>query len=86
MTDDEKQQEALHEAIEACLADDLDGRILTGWVVVFETASIGDQADSTCGHLYGPAGMRTWRALGLLEWVRRFCLRPDGSGDEDDPL
>ena len=87
MNDDKrKQQEALHLAIEECLGDDIEGRLLTGWIVIFETTSMSDQDDNTCGHLYGPTGMRTWRALGLVEWVRRFCLRPDDDGDEDDPL
>lgn len=78
MDENEKlQQQQLHAAIEECLADDLDGKILTGWIVIFETHSMTDPTDSSAGHLYGPAGMHTWRALGLIEWVRRFCLKPD---------
>ncbi len=76
MTDEAKQQERLHEAIAECLADDIDGNLLTGWIIIYETEAMGRDS-ATCGHLYGPAGMKTWRALGLIEWARRFCLGPD---------
>lgn len=72
---EEDEQRRLHEAIENALSSmgDLDGLVLTGWVVVFETAG----EDAHAGHFYGPREMTTWRALGLLEWARRFNLLPD---------
>lgn len=71
-------QQRLHEAIEQAVfeREDLAGHILSGWIVVFETAALDDDR-CTSGHLYGPREMTTWRALGLLEWARRFSLRPD---------
>lgn len=81
--DEIAQQQELHEAIEKALAEEGDlpeGRILTGWVVCFETASISSD-DATAGHLYGPRGMTSWRALGLCEWTSRFSLGP---GEEDE--
>jgi hypothetical protein len=78
-----QQQQQLHEAIEQVLVEhgDLDGLLLTGWVVVFETAALNDEHRAHCGHFYGPRELTTWRALGLLEWARRFSIGP---GDEDD--
>jgi hypothetical protein len=77
--DEKKKQQELHEAIERTLEND-DG-ILVGWIVVFETAA-PNSAKTTAGHFYGPREMTTWRALGLIEWVRRFGLVPD-IDDED---
>lgn len=79
-----ERQQRLHEAIEACLADgdDLDdGELLVGWVLIYETTVLGDDERGSCGHFYGPREMTTWRALGLVEWARRFSLVPH---DEDD--
>ena len=75
-------QEAIHEAVERALRenDDLkEDQILTGWIVIYESTSLGDSR-SASGHIYGPREMTTWKALGLVEWARRFSLRPD----EDD--
>jgi hypothetical protein len=77
--DDAREQEAIHEALQAHL--DLDeGEVLTGWIVVYEHQTVGDKASA--GHAYGPAGMTTWRALGLCEWAARFTLAPDEDDDE----
>lgn len=81
--DEREQQQRLHEAIEAFLADrgELDdGELLIGWIVIHETAILGEHGHAACGHVYGPRELTTWRALGLVEWVRRFCLQPS----EDD--
>jgi hypothetical protein len=78
-------QQRLHEAIEQTLrdSDELDdGEVLTGWIVIHETAALTSDATAGAGHFYGPAEMTTWRALGLVEWARRFGLKPDD--DEDD--
>jgi hypothetical protein len=74
--DDEarERQERLHQALVEVL--DLDG-VLTGWILVTEELD-GDTASA--GHFYGPDGMTTWRALGLIEWARANTLKPD----EDD--
>jgi hypothetical protein len=80
MDDDERQrQQALHEAIEVAVADELDeGELLAGWLVVYETAALDEKEKSSCGHFYGPREMTTWRALGLIEWARhRTLLDPD---------
>jgi hypothetical protein len=86
MDEDEIQvQRELHDAIEEHMRAQgsvPEGHILSGWVICFETASMdGDNAVS--GHLYGPHEMTTWRALGLVEWIRRFSLQP-GTGEDDD--
>jgi hypothetical protein len=75
-----ERQQALHEAIAEALGDDLDGLVLAGWVVCFETAALTDDATAHAGTFYGPREMTTWRALGLVEWARRFSLEP---GDRD---
>jgi hypothetical protein len=75
------RQQRLHDAIEEALADDLDGLVLTGWIVCFETAALGEDVTAHAGTFYGPREMTTWRALGLVEWARRFSLEP-GSDDE----
>lgn len=75
---DEEVQQRLHEAIEQALADSdhLDeGEVLTGWIVIHETATLSS-GKAGCGHFYGPREMSTWRALGLVEWVKQFCLEP----------
>jgi hypothetical protein len=61
-----------------------DGMILTSWIVVYEVDSMSVDHDPIVGHFYGPEGMKTWRALGLIEWVRRFCLRPHEDDDDED--
>jgi len=83
-TMDEKEaylQQQLHEAIETALSDDLENLVLTGWVVCFETTSLTDEARAHAGTFYGPREMTTWRALGLVEWARRFSLEP-GTDEE----
>lgn len=83
MDDREKEiQERLHSAISEVLQElDEDDGLVTGWVLCFERLSPDDNA--AAGHLYGPQGFTTWRALGLLEWVRRFCLHPDEVDGDD---
>jgi hypothetical protein len=81
VTDDAAVQQRLHEAIEAALAatgDLEDGSVLASWIVVWESATLGER-QAVAGHLYGPSGMTTWRALGLVEWARRFGLMPDAA-------
>ncbi len=81
--DEIRQQEQIHDALTEALREhgDLDDRVVTGWVICWETATLSDEDRATSGHLYGPHGMTTWRALGLVEWARRFCLKPD---EEDE--
>lgn len=74
-------QASLHDAIERAVYDPDAGdvpanSVLTGWIVIYETLTLDDEA-SAAGHLYGPREMTTWRALGLVEWARRFGLVPD---------
>jgi hypothetical protein len=75
--DDDVQQQAIHDELTALFArdDDDEPQVLTGWVIAYES----QRADGTAiaGHTYGPAGMTTWRALGLIEWARQNTLRPD---------
>lgn len=76
-------QKKLHEAIEEYLHSDSDfeGMILTGWVIAYEYADLSGNK-SSCGHFYGPLEMTTWKALGLIEWVRRFTLAAGADQDE----
>ena len=77
----ETAQTEIHEALEPLL-DLGEGEILTGWVVVYEYVS-ADGAGSA-GHVYGPEGMTSWRALGLLEWAKQFTInRGDDDGEEE---
>lgn len=80
-----EQQQKLHSVIEETLQElgDLkEGQLLTGWVICFEAIDMSDETENFAGSFYGPREMSTWRALGLLEWVRRFSLRPgDDEGD-----
>lgn len=74
MTENERQ-ERIHEALQRTLPD-LDDQVLAGWVVVFETVdALGGRP--ACGHVYGPAGMTTWRARGLCDWALEMTVRPD---------
>lgn len=78
-----KQQEKIHEALSTVLQEqgviDPD-QMLVGWVVGYEVVtSNGDSP--LAGHVYGPRGMTTWRALGVIEWMRRFGLQPDNEDD-----
>lgn len=88
MSDDEldrerRAQAELHAAIERkLLDDDGDARVLTGWVIIYETDTLTRDGRAHAGHLYGPNEMTTWRALGLVEWARRFSLVPDPEDDE----
>lgn len=76
------KQDRFHQALTQVMnEEDMvdDGELLTGWVIVYETTDLGDNAH--CGHFYGPAGMTTWKAMGLLEWSRRYTLVPDSEDD-----
>lgn len=78
--EEREQQETIHQALDGCLPLD-DGEVLAGWVIVYETVNASEPGYG--GHVYGPSSMTTWRALGLVEWARRFCLRPDDDEDDD---
>ncbi len=81
--DKETILEELTSAIQLALqrAGDLsENEILTGWIVCWEGTILND-SDRKAGQMYGPSEMTTWRALGLIEWARRFCLGP--SEEED---
>jgi hypothetical protein len=85
MLSDREQQAHIHEVVDAALRETgivSDEQLLTGWVLAYETVMADGQP--TAGHLHGPAGRTTWNALGLLEWIRRFTLRPDDDEDDDD--
>ena len=78
-------QQELHEVIERAVhdpdaGDAEDELILSGWVIVYETTSLTAEGKPMAGHIYGPQEMTTWRALGLVEWARRFALVPDEEG------
>jgi hypothetical protein len=77
VTEDDVLQQAIHDELSALFAEDDDGerQVLTGWVVAYESQR--SDGTATAGHAYGPAGMTTWRALGLMEWARQNTLRPD---------
>ena len=86
MSDDERAdalQESLHGELAALLRDELgeegEGGLLVGWVLAYEAQAPSGRAFA--GHLYGPAGMTTWRALGLIEWTRLHTLGPDSDDD-----
>ncbi len=74
-------QAHIHDAItEAMRATDLldEDQVLTGWCLCFETQSIDSPA--AAGHLYGPDALTTWRAIGLIEWAKRYLV----SSDDDE--
>jgi hypothetical protein len=81
--DEQVQQQRLHEAIEDALNEEgvLDGLVLAGWVIAYETVALDDEVTAHAGTIYGPHEMTTWRALGLIEWARRWSLEP-GTRDE----
>ncbi len=72
MTEDEQQQDAIHNALAAVLPLD-DGEVLTGWVVLHETQRVDGLA--YCGR---PC------VLGSLLWATRdddvACIRTSGMG------
>lgn len=65
----DEAQEKIHKALESVLP--LEGPLVS-WIVVFE--EVTDEGKAQAGHCYGPDGLTTWRALGLLEWVRTRTL------------
>jgi len=68
---DEESQTLLHEAIAPALVGSgalKDDDLVTGWVLSYEFMRDGQMA---AGRVYGPAGMTTWRALGLSEYMHR---------------
>lgn len=80
MNEEEKrEQEEIHTALSTSLKLP-EGEILTGWIVAYETMGLNDER--AAGHVYGPSGMTTWRALGLIEWARVQSL--PGSLEDDD--
>jgi hypothetical protein len=83
--EEERLQQELHDTIERVLrvqGDITDQQILTGWVICFETDNLVKREDRCAGTFYGPREMSTWRALGLVEWARRFSLVPGKDDDE----
>lgn len=80
--EEQEQQEALHQALADLIPDLGEGCVLTGWIVIYEYQEAGENASA--GHLYGPAGMTTWRALGLCEWARTVTLRPDEEDEAEE--
>lgn len=82
---EQHRQEQFHQALTRVMNEEGmidEGELLTGWVIVYETNDLGDNAH--CGHFYGPVGTTTWKAMGLLEWARRYTLIPDSSTDEPE--
>lgn len=78
-TEDSESQEAIHDALSAVLTEAgvLDeGNVLTGWCICFESQPAEPDSAPSAGHVYGPTGMTTWRAIGLCEWTTRFGLEP----------
>lgn len=74
-----RDQEKIHTALQELLPLD-DGEMLAGWIVIYETANAEDEPNA--GHVYGPAAMTTWRAMGLVEWARSRTL-PEATDLED---
>jgi len=79
--EEQTQQEAIHTELAELIPDLGEGDVLTGWIVVYEYQSADDRP--TCGHIYGPSGMTTWRAMGLCEWARTVTLRPENEEEEE---
>ena len=75
----DQAQERLQQAIQAETPED-EGTVV-GWVVVYETVAAADD-EATAGHFYGPAGMTSWRALGLLQWAMQHTIGPESYNDE----
>lgn len=59
------------------LLDLNDDEILTGWVICYETAQVDDRRN--VGYLIAP-GDTEWKAMGLLEWVKKMLT--DVESDE----
>lgn len=78
---EQRDQEKIHTALTELLPLD-EGEMLAGWIVVYETATVDDQANA--GHVYGPAAMTTWRAMGLVEWARSRTLPESVDLEEGD--
>ena len=79
MLDDD--QELIHDDLARALGLD-EGEVLTGWVIAYEVAQ--PEGDAYAGHAYGPGGMTSWRALGLLEWVRNVTIPRAVVATQDD--
>lgn len=77
--EEQERQEKLHVALQELVTENEGDGMLTGWIVVWEMVRPDDVP--VAGHLYGPAGMTTWRALGLTEWARQHTLAPDGDDE-----
>lgn len=59
-----------------------DGSVLTGFVLIYEMATAAEKP--SCGYILGPPGMTSWRALGLIEWIRRWTITPGPEVETDD--
>jgi hypothetical protein len=69
--EDERAQDEFSRTLENALHQlelITDDEIVAGWVVCFET--VRSEGPMSSGHVYGPPGMTSWRALGLMEWAR----------------
>jgi hypothetical protein len=75
---DEEAQERLQAAIQTEI-DEEEGTVV-GWIVVYET--VAENGNEYCGHLYGPAGMTSWRSLGLLNWATHHTIKPEPEDDD----
>ena len=91
MSDSANEQEIVQIVLEAALHEigmlD-DGDVLTGWVICFEKMTADNETFAS--RVYGPAGMTTWRALGLVEFLSRTDGFVEGAessldlGDDDE--
>lgn len=78
--DEDRQRHETHDAVtEQLRAHGLvdEDAIVAGWVLAYET--VGASGTKTSGYIQGPHDMSSWRAVGLLEWVKNFMLN-----DTDD--
>lgn len=53
------------------------GDVITGWVVCYEVMDAA--GDMSAARVYGPAGMTTWRAHGLCDYLGAHDGLDDGS-------
>lgn len=77
---EKREQEEIHTALQEILKLEED-QLLTGWIVIYE--AMGMDNERVAGHVYGPSGMTTWGALGLVEWAKTRTL-PESSELDDE--
>ena len=69
--DDARLQKRAHDVITDLLRDiELldEGNVLSGFVICFETVNVG--GGSSVGWVRAPDDMSSWRAAGLLGWIK----------------